>query len=65
MTSRRVKSTDAMPKPTSTAKKRSNDTHVSTTDPEPRLYRKGMGKEINLCLVVNRRAKLTPIGVRP
>jgi transposase len=26
-------------------KKRSNETHVSTTDPEARLYRKGPGKE--------------------
>ena len=25
--------------------KRSNDTHVSTTDPEAMLYRKGSGKE--------------------
>jgi hypothetical protein len=25
--------------------KRSNDTHISTTDPEARLHRKGQGKE--------------------
>ena len=29
--------------------KRSNATHVSTTDPEARLYRKGKGKEAKLC----------------
>src|SRR6185437_8473361 len=28
--------------------KRSNDTHVSTTDPEAMLYRKGPGKEAKL-----------------
>ena len=28
--------------------KRSNDTHVSTTDPEAKLYRKGSGKEAKL-----------------
>jgi hypothetical protein len=28
--------------------KRSNATHVSTTDPEARLYRKGQGKEAKL-----------------
>jgi hypothetical protein len=27
------------------AEKRSNETHVSTTDPDARLYRKGQGKE--------------------
>jgi transposase len=31
--------------------KRSNATHVSTTDPEARLYRKGPGKEAKLCFV--------------
>ena len=31
--------------------KRSNDTHVSTTDPEARLYRKGPGKEAKLCFM--------------
>jgi Transposase domain (DUF772) len=31
--------------------KRSNETHVSTTDPEARLYRKGPGKEAKLCLM--------------
>ena len=30
-------------------KKRSNRTHRSTTDPEARLYRKGRGKESQLC----------------
>ena len=29
--------------------KRTNDTHESTTDPEARLYRKGLGKEAKLC----------------
>ncbi len=29
--------------------KRSNTTHESTTDPEPRLYCKGLGKEAKLC----------------
>jgi transposase len=32
-------------------KKRSNDTHASTTDPEARLYRKGAGKEAKLCFM--------------
>jgi transposase len=31
--------------------KRSNETHVSTTDPEARLYRKGPGKEAKLCFM--------------
>jgi len=31
--------------------KRSNETHVSTTDPEARLYRKGTGKEAKLCFM--------------
>jgi transposase len=31
--------------------KRSNDTHVSTTDPDARLYRKGKGKETKLCFI--------------
>ncbi len=31
--------------------KRSNDTHVSTTDPDARLYRKGQGKETKLCFI--------------
>ena len=30
-------------------KKRSNDTHASTTDPDARLFRKGKGKEAKLC----------------
>ena len=29
--------------------KRSNVTHVSTTDPESRLYRKAAGREAKLC----------------
>ena len=32
-------------------KKRSNETHVSTTDPDARLYRKGPGKEAKLCFM--------------
>jgi transposase len=31
--------------------KRSNQTHVSSTDPEARLYRKGAGKEAKLCFL--------------
>src|ERR687897_493606 len=31
--------------------KRSNQTHVSSTDPEARLYRKGDGKEAKLCFM--------------
>jgi transposase len=31
--------------------KRSNDTHVSTTDPDARLYRKGPGKEAKLSFI--------------
>ena len=31
--------------------KRTNTTHVSTTDPEARLYRKGKGKEARLCFM--------------
>ena len=38
----------AMPKP---GKKRSNETHVSTTDADARLYRKGPGKEAKLCFI--------------
>jgi transposase len=30
---------------------RSNETHVSTTDPDARLYRKGPGKEAKLCFI--------------
>ena len=30
-------------------KKRKNDTHFSTTDPDARLFRKGKGKEAKLC----------------
>jgi transposase len=32
-------------------KKRSNETHASTTDPDARLYRKGAGKEAKLCFI--------------
>lgn len=32
-------------------KKRSNETHVSRTDPDARLYRKGPGKEAKLCFI--------------
>lgn len=32
-------------------RKRSNETHTSTTDPEARLYRKGQGKEAKLCFM--------------
>jgi hypothetical protein len=31
--------------------KRSNKTHRSTTDPDPRLYRKGGGMEAKLCFI--------------
>jgi len=31
--------------------KRSNETHASTTDPQARLYRKGVGKEAKLCFI--------------
>jgi transposase len=31
--------------------RRRNDTHVSTTDPETRLFRKGPGKEARLCFM--------------
>jgi len=33
--------------------KRSNDTHISTTDPEARLHRKGKGKEAKLSFIGN------------
>jgi hypothetical protein len=32
-------------------KKRSNETHCSTTDPDARLYRKGPGMEAKLCFI--------------
>ena len=32
-------------------KPRRNDTHASTTDPEARLARKGLGKEAKLCFL--------------
>jgi len=31
--------------------KRTNETHVSTTDPQARLYKKGKGKEAKLCFM--------------
>jgi transposase len=31
--------------------KRSNETHASTTDPDARLYKKGVGKEAKLCFM--------------
>jgi len=31
--------------------KRTNETHVRTTDPEAKLYRKGRGKETKLCFI--------------
>ena len=31
--------------------KRSNESHASTTDPDARLYRKGLGKEAQLCFM--------------
>ena len=32
-------------------KRRSNETHASTSDPDARLYRKGPGKEARLCFI--------------
>jgi transposase len=32
-------------------RKRTNETHASTTDPEARLYKKGKGKEAKLCFM--------------
>ena len=32
-------------------RKRSNDTHASTSDPEAKLYRKGPGKEAKICFM--------------
>jgi len=48
--------------------KRCNDTHESTTDPDARLMRKGMGKEAKLCygghaLMENRNGLLVDIQV--
>jgi hypothetical protein len=47
---------------------RSNATHVSTTDPDARLYRKGPGKEAKLCfighgLMENRHGLLVDAGL--
>ncbi len=49
--------------------KRSNKTHESTTDPESRLMRKGLGKEAKLCygahfLMENRNGMLVDIQLR-
>lgn len=33
--------------------KRKNDTHASTTDPEAKLHRKGLGKEAKLCFAAH------------
>ena len=35
------------------AERRRNDTHASITDPDARLFRKGLGKEARLCLVAH------------
>jgi transposase len=50
--------------------KRRNETHVSTTDPESRLMRKGRGKEAKLCygahvLMENRNGLVVDIAVTP
>ncbi len=51
-------------------KKRRNDSHASTTDPEAKLYRKGFGKEAKLCfgahaLMENRNGLLIDLLVSP
>ena len=51
-------------------KKRSNATHQSTTDPEARLMRKGLGKEAKLCfgahaLMENRHGLLVDLTITP
>ena len=58
-----------MPKPTS-IQKRSNETDVSATDPDARLYRKGAGKDAKLCfighgLMVNRHGLLVDTCLTP
>ncbi len=50
--------------------KRSNQTHQSTTDPEARLYKKGPGKEAQLCyqgqvLMENRNGLVTQTRLTP
>ena len=50
--------------------KRSNETHVSTTDPDARLYRKAAGRESRLCfmghvLMENRNAPCGRRGAHP
>ena len=42
---------DATKRSTSAARKRSNQTHASTTDPDARLYRKGSGMEAKLSFI--------------
>lgn len=46
---RRTQCRSGLPRP-----KRSNQTHASTTDPDAKLYRKGAGKEANLCFMGHR-----------
>ena len=50
--------------------KRSNDTHTSTTDPDARLLRRGVGKEARLChvghvLMENRNGLAVAVRVTP
>lgn len=50
--------------------RRSNDTHASTTDPESKLLRKGLGKEAKLCfaghaLMDNRHGLMTDVVLTP
>jgi transposase len=50
--------------------KRSNQTHASATDPDARLYRKGLGKESKLChmghvLMENRNGLVVETAVTP
>jgi transposase len=51
-------------------RKRSNDTHASTSDPEAKLYRKGSGKEAKICfmghaLMENRNSLVVDACVTP
>jgi transposase len=51
-------------------RKRSNDTHASTSDPEAKLYRKGPGKEAKICfmghaLMENRNSLVVDACVTP
>ena len=50
--------------------RRSNVTHASTTDPDPKLLRKGLGKEAKLCfaghaLMDNRHGLMTDVVLTP